>query len=336
MATQYLFTTITSGATQYGQAMSAFIGMLTGAGWVVRGSGDGAGGTFSTSTSVFTGTGSGAGGWSNANAWIRIQDPSASREFLIQHDNGGGAKIRYSPFSLFTNTANGAVSATVPPTAQDEKYLRGSAATFGAAWFAVAATVTYYGAAFDTSPYGFWFAGSTGSATKTGLTFDPVTSQSGDPDPYVIQVGSTNSYAVNTSNLGRDGNSSTTWSVTSTTFGGTTEGCFSVMGPERSFYYVQPAGYACGTGAVTANYIINGSGLAANPFNTKSDPFPVLYVRMQQGNATVSPGIKGWSTLARWTTTTKTSAVDTLNSQNFMCVGALWLPWNATAGTPTG
>lgn len=338
MATSYLFSTIASApATQYGQAMSAFAGLLTGAGWTIQGSGDGAGGTFSGSGNIFSGTGAGAGGWSNANAWIRLRDPSGVREFVLQHDNAGGAKIRYSPFAKFLGVGLGAVAATIPPTATDEKYLRGAVASFGAAWFA-SGTNNFYGTAKDVAPYGFWFAASASSAMKTGLMFDPVTSVAEDPDPYVIHVGSTNAYAVNTSSLGRLGSSTATWSVSGVTFGGTTEGCFAVMSADRSlFYYVQPAGYVVlatgGTGA--ANNIINSGGLAVNPFNGKQDPFPFFYCRSQQTNSTVAPGMKGWSTLGRWTTTAKTNLVDTLDTKNWVCVGSMWLPWDGTT-TPIG
>lgn len=339
MATSYLFTTITSGATQYGQAMSALTGLLTGAGWTIQGSGDAAAvsPSFSNSGNIFVGTGTGTGGWSNVGAWIRLRDPAGVREWIFQHDNVGGTKIRYSSSAKFSGTANGAVSPTVPPTATDERYLRGASGSYGAAWFAVGATTNYYGTAKDTAPYGFWFAGSASSAIKTGLMFDPVTSTAEDTDPYVIHIGSTNAWTVNTSSLGRNGGSPGTWDGTIVN-GGTTEGCFGHMSPERAvFLYLQPWSYSLASNSVSAatNNLISTTGLAVNPFNSKHDPLPFFYGKTQNSSAVPQPGLKGWSTLARWVGTSKTSLVDTLDNKNWVCVVSMWLPWDGVT-TPIG
>jgi hypothetical protein len=123
------------------------------------------------------------------------------------------------------------------------------------------------------------------------------------------------------------------------TNGGTTEGSFAIMDATRNnFLYVQPAGYALSAtnGTPASGFVINQTGLTVNPFNgTKFDPLPFPYVRMQQvassaAPTTVCPGIKGWSTLARWTGVQKATLIDTLDSQKWVCIGAMWLPWDDT------
>lgn len=488
--------------TSYGQAVSLLVENLVSAGWTYQASGDGLSG-YDSSSKVFTGTGSGALGWNNPNAWARVQDPSGVREFVIQHNAVGGARIKYSPFAKFTTGG----SATVVPTADDEKNMRslststatvtisaanpgvvtwashglvsGSVVTFtttgalpspltpntlyyvsqagnsagsfelattpggtsidtsaggdsgthtayaqqlATSWFPPGIVNTLgvlYGTAKDTAPYGFWFAasqnfavtfasgsstitsvahglavgslvtfsgslpggftagttyfvvsvaantftvsallggaaisaGADGAGTATGprtsLILDPVISVAEDPDPYVIHIGATNAGSMSATNYGRDGGTgagATTWSVTATTNGGTTEGCFAIMDATRTnFLYVQPAGYALSATAGTAanGFVINQTGLALNPFNTtKHDVLPFPYVRIQQvastaSQTTVQPGVKGWSTLCRWTGLRKATLLDTLDTKKWICIGAMWLPWDG-ATTPIG
>lgn len=193
-------------------------------------------------------------------------------------------------------------------------------------------------------------AGSAGTGTATGprtsLVFDPVTSVAEDPDPYVIHIGATNAFSLSTSNYGRDGGTgggSTTWSVTATANGGTTEGCFAIMDVSRAnFLYVQPAGYALSAtaGSAASGFVINMTGAAVNPFNSKYDALPFPYVRIQEvassaSQTTVQPGVKGWSTLCRWTGLRKATLLDTLDGLKWVCLGGMWLPWDGTT-TPIG
>lgn len=182
----------------------------------------------------------------------------------------------------------------------------------------------------------------TASAMRTSLVFDPVTSVAEDPDPYVLHIGSTSAFSMSTTNYGRDGGvtgGTATWASTN---GGTVEGCFAVMDMSRvQFLYVQPAGYALSaTGQTAANgFVVNQTGGAVNPFNTKNELLPFPYLRIQQlttaSPTTVSPGCKGWSTFARWTGTQKTTLIDTLDTKNWICIGPFWLPWDGTT-TPIG
>jgi len=361
MATYVTGTSITS----FGVAISTFVEMLVSSGWTYKGSGDGVG-TFSTTGKVFTGTGSGALGWNNANAWARLQDPSGTREFVIQHGStlNGTVKLVYSPAAKFTG---GSPSATVIPTAADEKYLLGVSG--GAAqqlWPALLSSNpnNFYGYAASTAPYGFWFASSVSNAVQSGLALDPVKTPASDPDPYVWHVGTNGTQAaftMGTLSLGRDGGTSgasvwgnsTTTGVTPGT--GSFYGAFACMGPSlsRPMFYVQPASWCVGATATgsASGWNINGSGslttgigqLGAgfhpfNPFSlTKVDTFPIAYVRIQNISSynTPYPGIKGWSIMCRWTGAARVSFGDTMGSKAWICVGAMWLPWDGVT-TPVG
>ena len=199
--------------------------MLIGAGWTYKASGDGLAG-YSSTGKIFTGTGSGALGWNNAKAWARIQDPSAIREFIFQHDAAGGSRIKYSPLAKF---AGGSPSATITPSSTDERYLRGATSdatpSYGAAWFNAGITtgiVKFQGAALAASPYGFWFAGavSPGGAPSTGLVMDPVTGAPEDIDPVVFHVGAAAAF--------KSGGLGSTGAVTTASFvvsGSVNQGC---------------------------------------------------------------------------------------------------------------
>lgn len=332
----------------YGGAISLLVEMLVSAGWTYQSSGDGLAG-FSSSGKIFTGTGTGALGWSNAKAWARIQDPATSREFIFQHDNTGQARIKYSANAKFTG---GSPSATVTPSATDEKYLRGGATdaapTYGT-WFntstvttapyggavtaaaTVVGSVIYQGAALSASPYGFWFASQLHDGAKTkgaSILFDPVNSAPEDTDPYVLVVGSTQSFLFNataspTNGLGKDGGAAATWTIVN---GTNIDGAWAYMDAARtSFLNVQPAGYAAQSGTQTPN-VSGSSGLLANPFNSKYEALPVPWMRT--ASAASIPGLKGWSTMLRWTCSPYTTFLDTFDNKNWICVGSFWLPWN--------
>lgn len=309
----------------------------------------------------------GNGTTTTANAWARIQDPGGTREFLFQHDNNissgssaSGSKIRYSASAKFIGTANGGISATNPPTAADERYLRGSSATFGSNWFhygVLTGSNIFQGAAMSAAPYGWWFACQTQGAGNrfTGMLFDPVVSVAEDTDPYVIHIGggstaspfeafSVNPLGQAISSFGKDGGTASNWQIAC---GSTTPGAFAYMDSTRTvFDNVLPLGYACtsvsqtlgminGANGVTTNpVVLNPATLASNPFNNKLDALPVAWVRLALPTSTQGAGLKGWSTMLRWTATNRVSFADTLNNKAWICVGAFWLPWDGTT-TPS-
>ena len=131
--------------------------MLVQAGWTVRGSGDGdalfedqdevgrgnaaTGGAGTGDGGIYDVITSDAGVWggsavagemANWNAWFRVREPGSTREFIFQRDQttqsfGQGevdVSIKFSPtgFQGVTETP----SATLPPTAVDERILWGS------------------------------------------------------------------------------------------------------------------------------------------------------------------------------------------------------------------
>jgi hypothetical protein len=406
----------------FGELISLFVEMLVSAGWTYRASGDGTGGTYNATGKVFTGTGAGALGWANSGAWARIQDPGAVREITVQHNNAGGAIIKYSQLAKFTG---GSPSATTTPTATDERAIRG---TYATAWCA-SSTGNAFGCANDTAQYGFWFAATststvtfsvaspgnvnltahgitapvasstsatvrfatagtlpaalstTGSyfvtatptanafqissaiSTTTGINFadagtgahtatilrcgimmDPVTSVPEDPDPVVWSIGADSAWLTNQACHGRPTTSSTYSNSSSVTYGAVIEGAFATMSADRSiFLYLQPGGYSCSAshGFGTVQSITN-AGLPANPFNGKFEALPFIWVRPNYGflgsvgdtNQNSQQGLKGWSSMARWTGVQRQFALDTLDTRKWIAMGCMWLPWDGTT-TPT-
>lgn len=363
-------TGLTAGTTYYvvSPATNTFNVALVPGGAAINTSSAGSGTHTATSSSrvFFPAGGTNSGGWANVNAWARIQDPGGGREFVFQHDNNAGALIKYSPSAKFIGAANGAVSATVVPTATDERFLWGSTGSLPS-WFPTAmktGALIFQGAALAAAPYGFWFAAqwiSHPGFRAVGMMLDPVTSVPEDTDPCVIHMGGRDgssglhtAFVVNSSNVGRVGSTLSTWTLPNGNTGGaqTVSGCWAFMDVARTaFLYVQPMGYACnftGNTLRVVNGVVNVSGgatfnstiLGTNPFNNKPEAFPVAYGRIQVPFSATVPtqifmsGLKGWSTMARWTTTNMVSFVDTLDNKNWICVGPFWLPWDGTT-TPT-
>jgi hypothetical protein len=118
-----------------------------------------------------------------------------------------------------------------------------------------------------------------------------------------------------------------------------------------NWLYVQPAGFAANVGpnlAGTGQTITmsGAGGLQVNPFNGKFDAMPVAWFRAS--TAATFPGLKGWSTMARWATTSGISTTgtigsaanrvtfrETLDNKQWILVGAFWLPWDG-ATQPIG
>lgn len=311
----------------YGAAMSLIVEMLVSAGWNYRGSGDGLA-AYSATGKVFTGTGAGATQWNNNRAWARVADPADGREICIQHNAAGGIRLKCSRSAKFTG---GAPSATVVPSATDERVLWGSgtdATPTLSAWFGAGTTTAgcrYQGAAKAAAPYGFWMASNVfGGAIQCGLMMDPVTSVPEDIDPVVWHIGTTAAFQ----NAGFGFTNATTWPAP----GGTTQGIFAHMDAlASSFVGVQPGTYCVGlvgTGTVPAStcYVTSSLGLNLNPFNSKHEALPISYLRPTPASTNI--GFKGFSTLARWTCSARLTFQDCLDNKNWICVGACWLPWD--------
>jgi hypothetical protein len=114
--------------------------------------------------------------------------------------------------------------------------------------------------------------------------------------------------------------------------------------PRLNFLYVQPAGFAANVGPNLAGTgqtitMAGAGGLTINPFNGKFDALPVAWMRAS--TAASLPGLKGWSTMARWATVSgigsvapvgsainRQTFVETLDNKNWIQVGSFWLPWD--------
>jgi len=332
MANAYIVNQVPS---SYGAAMKLLADMLVSAGWTIQASGDGLS-AYSSSASVFSSGGSGANGWNNSGAWARIQDPGGVREIILQHNAAGGARIKYSPSAQFTG---GSPSATQTPSATDERYLRGASSdaspSYGATFFGsgvATSAVRFQGAAMGTAPYGFWFAGaSTGAgAIRTGLVMDPVTSVPEDPDPVVWYIGTTAAFTAAEITSGT--NSGATGNI-NTSNGGTAVGGYAIMDTGLvNFVRVAGCSYSIASQAGGANgtSTVEGTRLVVNPFNAKNDALPIPWLR-DTFYASTPQGLKGWSTMMRWTTIARTQSLDTLDNKNWICMGAVWLPWDGAS-----
>lgn len=334
MANGYILNQVPAG---YGAAMSLIAEMLVSAGWTYKASGDGLSG-YSSTGKIFTGTGTGALGWNNNRAWARLQDPAAGRELVMQHSAAGGLRIKYSFSAKFTG---GSPAATVTPSATDERVFWGAGTdaspTLSAFFPAGVATTTvkFHGRANDASPYGFWWCCNTTPAGAIGAGFmmDPVTSVPEDIDPVVFHIGATGAY-----NSAGWGHSAAVHSVSAYLTPGTTnQGCYGHRDAAATAFEMWfPCGYTLGTtnahGSAGVNgdaYVFGRLGVAQNTFNAKYDVLPVLYARAPVASL-ANPGVKGWSSFARWVGLARNHAVDTLDNKSWVAIGHIWLPWDGT------
>jgi hypothetical protein len=175
--------------TSCAQGMFMFKSVLKHIGWTVPSSSDGT--TYNAAGDQITQEGSGANGMDNANAWFRIQDPGALREYVFQRGaNSYTWRVHYSALDKFVG---GAPNATTVPTAADGKgVLAGSLNS--AALFASGSNMTFNIAAQDTpvgDVYAFWLVSmpvGAGTANPSFLCCEPLNSTTiaaADTDPCV-------------------------------------------------------------------------------------------------------------------------------------------------------
>jgi hypothetical protein len=299
---------------------------------------------YSATGKIFTGTGAGALGWSNARAWARLAMPDGVREIVVQHNAAAALRLKYSRVAKFIG---GAPSATVTPSATDERYIQGGATdaapTYCTAFYntgVLTGVERFQGAAIATAPYGFWIGScQTPSAVSAWsvLMLDPVVSVPEDPDPYVWYAArylgdgfrAGGNFGINPASAGiaPGGINTGVWAVMDTS------GNLITVEPLSYTSYVNVLGAAISEGGfdVTGGntftwHTLRGGGYAVNPFNGKEDPLPILYARPVWW--TVPRGIKGWSTLVRWTGILRTTFNDTADGYKLIAVGNVWLPWD--------
>jgi len=293
---------------------------LVAAGWTVEGSSDGA--TFSNAA-VDKWTSAGALG---SGSWVRLRMPTANavtREILIQRNASSNTswRIGYSYAGLFTGILNGAISATVAPTATDAVSLLGGGFVSGGATYAtfLPADSTYNWScrADDAAPYGFYGV-CLDTVSGTGIIMDPLVAGSyttGDNDPYVFAVnGSTALLSVST--VGQEAGT---------------------LGTNPFSWYKKGLGGEgfVGTGLWSWNNS-NSNALTTNGGVDPTDGGDVL-LPCWWGRATVNAapnGPKGSSTLLRWRTVTRnnkdTVSIATGTSREWVYVGQCALPWDGS------
>jgi hypothetical protein len=180
------------------------------AGWTCTKSGEGTGGTFSLTADLITVRGNTLGafgytdGGTGGGAWFVLESPDTKHYILFQRSttaaNAGFWYVGYSKVG-FTGTANGAISATVAPTAADTPLAWGlfghpaSGTTVAYVDFFVQTAGNYHSqfAADANAPYGayeFSFVKST-LAIVNGFFFDSLAAgsyMSADTDPWIIYM----------------------------------------------------------------------------------------------------------------------------------------------------
>jgi len=294
---------------------------LVAAGNVITASGNGS--TFSTSGDVITT----AAQLNTVGSWFVWRQPGpvagVTRQYCWQNGAATGLTSRFK-YSYSAGFTGGAPSATVTPTASDQRVL------WGAGTDAAPTYVTTIGGTpgvnrlqmgFDNAaPYG-WFAFAylaIGGATAFGFMNDPLLPGSyfgTDNDPYVL-YGAT---------------PATAWAadMVATTQTAGSLGTFQTFLAKglagENFVSISPASPSFGTVVATPG------GLGPNPITAADDALGIQYGRA----ATWAPsptGFKGTSSLMHLKTTARTTAdcLTVSTPRDFIIVGNAVLPWGGT------
>lgn len=173
--------------------------LLTG-GWTVPASSDGT--TYSSTGDAiscgtkFTSSVATPGSLSNANAWFRLRHPLGTCEILIQHSASNTQdnwKIRYSKLGF----SGGSPSATVAPTATDEIYIYGSAASFQSfegSFSIYNIQVTNFWIGDASEDYSWFLTTVSGGSPDLGtamLVFDRLSNVASGDDPTIFGIAGT-------------------------------------------------------------------------------------------------------------------------------------------------
>lgn len=292
--------TTTNGATEI---VFSLLTQMLAAGWTVQSSSDGT--TYkSTPGSQVVSAAAGAGGLNNTNAWFRIQDPGARREFVLYRGiNPHTWTFVYSPLARFTG---GSPGATTRPTASDEQIIYSavtlSSSTLGAVYGHVVVQSTPEGGV-----YGFWVwatvVGTGVFGQQSPLFCEPLTVgsyPSADVDPVVLWTTSSTSTITTTVGAWR-------WMYKLGLVGEAWTGIVPVVTPARG---AAPLVAAIGT----------------NPYDGDDNHLPVGFARLSSDSTQV--GWKGWAKYLRAKGTNR-SYPDTINlaTDAYVHVGEFLLPW---------
>lgn len=308
--------------------------LLKSVGWTVTGSGEGAGGAnFSTTADIITQASTGVGGMANVNAWFRIAMPAGGRTFIFKNITAIGTwVIKYAYTGGFTGVVDGAISATVAPTATtpaEEQLLVGASSTTG--WSIGATGAWRYNMAADNAaPYGFYWTGAAQGVTGVngntcGIVLDPMLSGSydaSDVDPYVF-------YFCN-----KGSNSAL---VTGEPFGYLTNGMATESKNFAGQSYIRK-GYAdsiftwmtAAKQMAISSLDIIPNGLMPSPYTSKDPVAPIVWM-----HRFVTSGlscVKGVSTMMKWNGVYRNTwdTLSLLGSKDRIVGGSVNLPWDGS------
>ena len=256
--------------------------------------------------------------------WIVLRDPGGTREIVLQKGSSSTAlHAAYSFSAHYTGTGNGAISATVAPTATDSKSLEGTTEipVGYAAFWPTDGTYRQKIMADGATPYGFWHqTHTTGGVASNGgwLIMDPLKAGSypvEDVDPYVFFV----------SNTGwASGRHDTHWCIEQTGHG--------VLGYLKKGLSGEGWVQLVGTypGSSVGNFLPGAGALPSNPHNAKDEMLPLIYMR---SSAKVNPtGLKGVSSFFQMLMATRSNndTYSILTTRDKLVMGQLVADWDGT------
>lgn len=316
-----------------------FKGLITNAGWILEGAGDGVS-NFNNSGSagsIITGSGTGAHGFNNSGAWARLRTPTGSRELLFQRGNATyNWWVQYSFSAGFTG---GSPSATTAPTATDAYGIVGGNSNGVNTFNTNDGSYRQQIACDSASPYGFYsITYPTGGGDCNSIQMmDPMSFDSSDNDPYVFMFSNGN---INSNRIFPFGNSvaiNCAATRIDTAPGNTSYGIpVGYLGkgqPGEGFVSLSVTWLECGP-----NISISIPGNVGTELNNFGDvEVPLIWARNSTNYNTTnygSPtGYKGVSSILRWLATFRqTGMMLTVNTTGDRLVinGVMTLPWNGT------
>lgn len=282
---------------------------LVSAGWVVKASGTGSSGTGSGTYNATGDSLTTAALTANVAAWFRIQDPAGVREYTFQRTTSNTTwRIKYSASAKFTG---GSPAAAQTPSATDEAVKYGSGTDASPVGTALFGTEGAYrlkaGIGNAAESYGWWVStwGSGTGAAGAFIAHDPlVAPSSSDGDPLATCVLS----SISNTNL--NGVSAYT-------------GWLSNTRTVSSNHVAIPCCFY-----TSNNTTILPTVAGVNAFESSEDVFPIMLARLS--SATAPTGYKGWSSIVRWTSTSR-SVGTTLQSGTWLVIfGGIAVPWDGT------
>ncbi len=330
----YTFSVANTPATS-GAAMYLLVSALITAGWTKVMDSDGT--TYSSSgTQIASGA-----AFSNTNAWVRMRAPAVNqgsvanqtREITFQRGNTAVKwRVKYSASAGFTG---GSPAAGVTPSATDEVFLTGAGTdavpVFLDNFFSADGAYRWHVAAGGAAEgYSFiaWALTSTTTTALNAIFLDVMATGSYstlDVDPAAICC------------LPGPGGVS---NIQGTSFESTTRAPGVAASAYARAWYgaTSNVGASITTNNVNVSMIAHGSdlgftvGVGVNPFSSKDTLLPCLWGRRTQSATPAVGGLKGYSTLFKIGSATRTnvdSCDSTATKDLFYCYN-MWLPWNGS------